>query len=62
MKQIQKDAAESENRLKQKNVNDTKQLFHSLFLECTFKRIQIPSGSHVALREPVAIKIIGLLK
>ena len=60
--QIQKDAAESENRLKHKNVNDTKQLFHSLFLECTFKRIQIPSGSHVALREPVAIKIIGLLR
>ena len=35
---------------------------HSLFLGCNYKEIQIPSGSHVALREPVAIKIIGLLR
>ena len=41
--------------LKHKNVND-KTTVHSLFLGCIFKEIQIPSGSHVALSEPVAIK------
>ncbi len=34
-----------------------KQLFHSLFFRCMYiQRKQFPSGSHVALREPVAIK------
>jgi hypothetical protein len=54
-----KDADESDKNisdLKHKNVNDTKQLFIAYFLGCKYKEIQIPSGSHVALREPVAIK------
>ena len=57
---IQKDAAESENRLNTqecKNVMSNNNCFIAYFyVECTFKEIQIPSGSHVALREPVAIK------
>ena len=41
-----------------------KQLFHSLFFRmCVHtKDLFNPSGSHVALSEPVAIKIIGLLR
>ncbi len=46
------------NRLKTQECKNCNQIttVHSLFLGCMYKEIQIPPGSHVALREPVAIK------
>ncbi len=49
------------NRLKHKNVKNVDiAYFFRLYVHT--KKNPFPSGSHVACREPVAIKIIGLLK